>query len=78
MGSGAVWEAMGKPKGVQVTVIEKGQIADQALIDTALKTGAEIVTNDMYRDHPAAAFLRYRRGWSGHGRVGLLPLRAGD
>jgi hypothetical protein len=78
MNSGMLWEALGRPKGVQVTVIDKGQIADQALIDTALKTGAEIVTNDLYRDHPAGAFLHYRRGWSGHGRVGLLPPRAGD
>ncbi|GHC58711.1 hypothetical protein [Neogemmobacter tilapiae] len=78
MNSGMLWEALGKPKGVQVTVIEKGQIADQALIDKALKTGAEIVTNDLYRDHPAAAFLHYRRGWSGYGRVGLLDLRKGD
>jgi hypothetical protein len=78
MDSGMLWEALGKPKDVQVTVIDKGQIADQALIDTALKTGAEIVTNDLYRDHPAAAFLHYRRGWSGYGRVGLLPLRVGD
>jgi hypothetical protein len=66
---------LGTWRGVTVEVVPKGTVADAYLIDYALATGAVIVTNDLYRDHPRARFVTKRRGFSGHGVVELFPPR---
>lgn len=58
-----------------VEMTAKGQIADAWLIDSAFTTGATIVSNDLYRDHPRARFLSMRRGFSHGGVAELLPPR---
>jgi hypothetical protein len=71
-----ILRALGQRAGVSVQVIPSGNVADLWLIEHAFREGAEIVTNDLYRDHPRARFLHLRRGWAGYGRAALLPLRA--
>ncbi|PTX53579.1 Zc3h12a-like ribonuclease protein [Gemmobacter caeni] len=58
-----------------IEMTAKGQIADAWLIDSAFTTGATIVSNDLYRDHPRARFLSMRRGFSHGGVAELLPPR---
>ncbi len=70
--------ALGNRKDVRVDLVAKGSVADRHLIELALESGAEIVTNDLYRDHPDAFFIRKRRGFSIGSHVELLPLRPID
>jgi hypothetical protein len=66
---------LGKWRGLTVEVVPKGTVADICLINYALATGAVIVTNDLYRDHPRARFVTKRRGFSGHGVTEIFPPR---
>lgn len=63
---------LGNRRGLEVTVVDKGQVADRALIAAALQTGGEIVTNDIFRDHPEARFVPKRRGWAAGGQAEVL------
>ena len=74
LSASALATRLGQRGGVEVRVVDKGQTADAELIDHAFRTGAEIVTNDLYRDHPKARFLRKRPGFSVEGQVELPPL----
>lgn len=71
----ALLRALGQRRDVRVDVVHKGMVADRHLIDLGLQSGVEIITNDLYRDHPDAAFLPLRRGFAAGGHVELLPLR---
>jgi Zc3h12a-like Ribonuclease NYN domain len=68
--------ALGNRRDVRVDLVPKGTVADRHLIALALESGAEIVTNDLFRDHSDAFFLTKRRGFSVGGYVELLPPRA--
>lgn len=75
MNEAALMRAVGQRRDVRVDVVDKGMNADRHLIELGLQSGVEIITNDMFRDHPDAAFLPKRRGFAARGHVELLPLR---
>ena len=56
---------------LSVKVVNKGEVADLALLAEAKATGAAIVTNDRYRDHPHPKGLRLRAGHFEKGRIQL-------
>jgi hypothetical protein len=68
--------ALGNRRDVRVDLVPKGVVADRHLIALALESGAEIVTNDLFRDHTDAFFLPKRRGFSVGSYVELLPPRS--
>ena len=63
---------LGNRRGLDVTVVDKGQVADRWLIAASLHVGGEIVTNDLFRDHPEARFVPKRRGWAAGGQAEVL------
>lgn len=65
---------LGHRAHVSVHVVGKGEIADATLIAMARDSGAEIVTNDLYRDHARPATVRLRPGFSAGGHVELPPV----
>lgn len=58
---------------VDVSVVDKGTNADTVLLATASRLGADIVTNDLYRDHARPPEVQLRPGFSIGGEVELCP-----
>ncbi|WP_151719214.1 NYN domain-containing protein [Gemmobacter serpentinus] len=56
---------------VTLQVVNSGETADAALLAEAARTGAPIVTNDRFRDHPRPHGLRLRGGGYSKGRIRL-------
>ncbi|MFD1809394.1 hypothetical protein ACFSHQ_18755 [Gemmobacter lanyuensis] len=55
---------------IEVLVVDKGTNADTVLLATASRLGADIVTNDLYRDHARPPEVQLRPGFSiGGGRT---------
>ena len=61
---------LGRPD-LSLTVVQNGTTADAALLAEAARTGAAIVTNDRYRDHPKPHGLHLRTGHFDKGRIRL-------
>lgn len=76
LSAGQMSALLGHRAQVSVHVVNKGETADAALIAMARDSGAEIVTNDLYRDHARPAAVRLRPGFSAGGHVELPPVAA--
>lgn len=74
LSAGQLSALLGHRARVRVHVVNKGETADAALIAMARDTGAEIVTNDLFRDHARPAAVRLRPGFSACGQVELPPV----
>jgi len=63
------------PHAADVLVVDKGTQADPVLIDMARAEGLVIVSNDHFRDAPAARHLLKQKGYFEDGAVRLLEPR---
>ena len=70
MHEGELRQLLGRPN-LDMTVVQKGTTADLALLAEAARTGAPIITNDRYRDHPKPHGLHLRMGHFTKGRIRL-------
>ena len=73
MHEGDLRHLLGRPN-LDMTVVQKGTTADLALLAEAARTGAPIITNDRYRDHPKPHGLHLRTGHFAKGRVRLRAI----
>ena len=59
-------------ENAEIVLFERGKYISFANCGLPYHVGGEIVTNDLYRDHPEARFVPKRRGWAAGGQAEVL------